>query len=61
MLRCTETQRGNISFFLGGKALTDGPNWNPNMKAVQATIRFALATRRLENKHNAQIATPTNN
>ena len=59
ILQSTETQRGNISFFLGGKAPTDGPNWNPNMKAVQAAIRFALATRRLENKHNTQIATPT--
>lgn len=50
MLRCTETKRGNISFFLGGKAPSDGPDWKPNLKAVQATIRFALATGRLKNK-----------
>lgn len=60
MFECTETQRGNISFFLGGKAPADGPNWKPNMKAVQAAIRFALATGRLENTHHTQIATPTN-
>ena len=41
---------GNISFFLGGKSLSDGPDWQPNLKAVQTTIRFALATGRLENK-----------
>jgi hypothetical protein len=43
-------QRGNISFFLGGKSPSDGPDWQPDLKAVQVTIRFALATGRLENK-----------
>lgn len=33
MYQCTETQKGNISFFLGGKGPSDGPDWKPNMKA----------------------------
>jgi hypothetical protein len=52
MHQCTETNRGNLSFFLGGKSPLDGPDWQPNLKAVQATISFALATGRLENKHH---------
>ena len=48
MLRCTDTNRGNISFYLGGKTSTDDKNWTPNMNAVQATIRFAIATGRLD-------------
>ena len=47
MLQCTETQRSNISFFLGGKGSSDGTNWKPNLEAVKATIRFVLATGRL--------------
>jgi ribonuclease HI len=50
MFQCTETQRGNISFFLGGKGPTEGAKWTPNLQAVQAAIRFALATGRLGNK-----------
>lgn len=49
MTECTETQRGNLSFYLGGKSPLDGPKWKPNMKAVQATIRFTMATGRLNN------------
>ncbi|EHK19849.1 uncharacterized protein TRIVIDRAFT_193271 [Trichoderma virens Gv29-8] len=52
MHQCTETNRGNLSFFLGGKSPLDGPDWQPNLKAVQATISFALATGRLENKQH---------
>jgi hypothetical protein len=48
MLQCTDTHRSNISFFLGGKAPSDGTNWTPNMDAVRATIRFAIATGRLD-------------
>ncbi|KZL81981.1 transposon i [Colletotrichum incanum] len=44
MLQCTETQRSNISFYLGGKSPSDDDKWTPNMQAVRATIRFALAT-----------------
>ena len=50
MLQCTDTKRGNISFFLGGKAISDGQKWTPNMNAVRATIRFAIATGRLDQR-----------
>ncbi|KAF5973446.1 hypothetical protein FCOIX_8764 [Fusarium coicis] len=46
MLRCVEEKRGNLSFHLGGKAVSDGQEWTPNMKAVRATIQFAIATGR---------------
>jgi Reverse transcriptase (RNA-dependent DNA polymerase) len=49
MLQCTTRHRGNISFYLGGKTLTDDKAWTPDLKAVRATIRFALATGRLDN------------
>jgi ribosomal protein S16 len=48
MLQCTDTHRGNISFYLGGKSLYDDDKWIPNMNAVRATIRFAMATGRLD-------------
>ena len=48
MLQCTEIHRGNISFYPGGKAPSDGKNWTPDMKAVRVTIRFAMATGRLD-------------
>lgn len=47
MLQCTNTHRGNISFFLGGKSPSDDQNWAPNLEAVRASIRFANATGRL--------------
>jgi hypothetical protein len=49
MLQCTETHRGNISFYLGGKTPTDDKSWTPDLTAVRATIRFAIATGRLDN------------
>jgi ribonuclease HI len=48
LLQCTDTQRGNISFYLGGKSPSDDQKWTPNLEAVRATIRFALATGRLD-------------
>ena len=48
MLQCTETLRGNLSFYLGGKSRSDNAKWMPNMQAVHATIRFAIATGRLD-------------
>ena len=48
LLRCTDTRRSNISFYLGGKSPSDDNNWAPNMGAVRATIRFAIATGRLD-------------
>nr|CEG03942.1 unnamed protein product [Fusarium acuminatum CS5907] len=60
LFRCTrwETERegmrqvgqdmmGNLSFFLGGKSVSDGAKWRPNLEAVRATVKFALATERL--------------
>ncbi|KAJ5148268.1 hypothetical protein N7526_001620 [Penicillium atrosanguineum] len=48
LLQCTNTHRGNISFFLGGKSPLDDQNWKPNLEAVRAAIRFAIATGRLD-------------
>ncbi|CRG92890.1 hypothetical protein PISL3812_09965 [Talaromyces islandicus] len=48
MLQCTNTHRGNMSFFLGGKSPSDDQNWTPNLQAVRASIRFAIATGRLD-------------
>ena len=48
MMQLAATQRGNISFHLGGKTSMDGKSWVPNMDAVRATIRFAIATGRLD-------------
>ncbi|OQD92303.1 hypothetical protein PENSOL_c042G06037 [Penicillium solitum] len=48
MLQCTNTHRSNISFFLGGKSPSDDQNWTPNLEAVRASIRFAIATGRLD-------------
>ena len=48
MLQYTHTHRSNISFFLGGKSPSDDQKWKPNPDAVRASIRFAIATGRLE-------------
>ena len=48
MLQCTHTHRSDMSFFLGGKSPSDDQNWKPNLEAVRASIRFAIATGRLE-------------
>ena len=48
MLRCTDIHRSNISFHLGGKSPSDDKNWTPDMEAVRTTIRFAIATGRLD-------------
>lgn len=48
MNQCTESRRGNLSFFLGGKSRSDSDQWQPDMKAVQAVIKYAMATGRLE-------------
>lgn len=46
---CTTNRQNDLSFYLGGKSQTDGPDWKPNMAAVRATIKYALATGRLDN------------
>jgi hypothetical protein len=51
MLQCTETLRGNLSFYLGGQSPSDDAKWTPNMQAVHATIRFAMATGRLDTQY----------
>ena len=48
MLQCIETDRGNFLFYLGGKSLFDDKNWVANIKAVQTTTQFAIATGRLD-------------
>ena len=48
MLKLTDTRRGNLSFYLGGKAPTDPATWTPNVNAVRATIKFAITTGRLD-------------
>ncbi|KAJ5557924.1 hypothetical protein N7513_003510 [Penicillium frequentans] len=48
LLQCTDTHRSNISYFLGGKSPSDDQNWTPNTEAVRASIRFAIATGRLD-------------
>jgi len=37
-----------LSFFLGGNEATGYDNWRPDMNAVRATIKFAIATGRLD-------------
>ena len=44
----SETRRGSLSYYLGGKAPSDPQNWTPNMTAVRATIKYAIATGRLD-------------
>jgi hypothetical protein len=48
LLEQTETRRGNLSFFLGGKTRADPPEWTPNLDAVKATIKYAISTGRLD-------------
>uniref|UniRef100_A0A093VEU3 Retrovirus-related Pol polyprotein from type-1 retrotransposable element R1 n=1 Tax=Talaromyces marneffei PM1 TaxID=1077442 RepID=A0A093VEU3_TALMA len=48
MNQCTQTKRGNLSFFLGGKSRSDSDRWQPDMTAVHAAIKYAMATKRLE-------------
>jgi ribonuclease HI len=43
----TNTRRGNLSFYLGEKTPSDPEKWAPNMDAVRATIKYAIATGRL--------------
>ena len=58
MLQCTDTHRSNLSFYLGGKSPSDGRFWSPDMEAVRATVRFAIATGRLDAYQSTQRGTP---
>jgi hypothetical protein len=54
MLQCTETRRGNLSFYLGGKARSDPERWKPDMRAVRETIKYTLATGRLDREREGE-------
>jgi hypothetical protein len=54
----SETRRGCLSFFLGGKSGSDTQNWQPNMKAIRATINFSIATGRFFTLPETVEATP---
>ena len=58
MLVQTDTRRGNLSFYLGGKSPSDPEKWTPNMDAVRATIKFAIATGRLDVEAEQAANTP---
>ena len=58
MLAQTNTRRGNLSFYLGGKAPSDPEKWAPNMDAVRATIKYAIATGRLNTETGQATYTP---
>jgi endonuclease/exonuclease/phosphatase family metal-dependent hydrolase/ribonuclease HI len=58
MLAQTDTRRGNLSFYLGGKAPSDPETWTPNTDAVRATIKFAIATGRLDIEVEQAANTP---
>ncbi|KAJ3453213.1 hypothetical protein MRS44_018868 [Fusarium solani] len=47
MRQAGQSMMGNLSYFLGGKSASDGPKWTPNLKAVRAAVKFAMATGRL--------------
>ncbi len=48
LLEHRESKIDNLPFFLGGKGPADQDDWIPDMKAVRATIKYALATGRLD-------------
>ena len=54
MINQTETRRGNLSFFLGGKSPSDPVKWTPDLEAVKSTIRYVKATGRLDPKYREQ-------
>jgi hypothetical protein len=40
----SQLRQGNLAFFLGGKSRSDADQWQLDMKAVQAAIKYAIAT-----------------
>jgi hypothetical protein len=40
-------KRSNLSFYLGGKALFDPEQWILNIDMVRATVKYIIATGRL--------------
>jgi hypothetical protein len=60
MLQQTNTRRGNLSFYLGGRAPSDTEPWTPNIEAVRATVQYAIDTGRFE-AETEQLPSPQNN
>lgn len=54
LLEQTETRRGSLSYYLGGKAASDPLNWKPDIEAVRTTIKYAIATGRLDKEVDTQ-------
>ena len=54
----TSNQQGNLFFFVGGKGRTDPAEWEPNLAAIHATIKFVKATGRLQQEPDSS---PTSN
>ncbi|OAG07394.1 uncharacterized protein CC84DRAFT_1186368 [Paraphaeosphaeria sporulosa] len=49
ILEQLDTLRGSLSFYLRGRAKKDpAKTWEPSIEVVKATIRYAIATKRLE-------------
>lgn len=48
LLQAASSRMGNLAYFLGGKTARDGKDWMPDMQALKATIKFAMATGQLE-------------
>jgi hypothetical protein len=48
LFRETNTRRECLSLFLGGKAPFDPVKWKPNVLAVRATVKYAIAIGRLK-------------
>ncbi len=48
LLQCSDTRRGNLSYYLGGKGASDSEKWAPDTEAVRATVRFTMKTGRLD-------------
>jgi hypothetical protein len=48
LLEQTDTRRGSLSFYLGGRAPSDAEPWTPDMNAVRATVKYAIATGRFD-------------
>jgi hypothetical protein len=50
IIQCAKEKRGNLSFYLGGKAASDGLNEYQTWTPYEPQISFAIATGRLEQK-----------
>jgi hypothetical protein len=59
LFRETNTRRGCLSYFLGGRSPSDRESdWAPNMSAVRATIKYVKATERFQADPEAPIQRP---